>query len=355
MKIAIVAPVIKPILKEQKYGGIERIISSIVKAACKANHQVFLYAPLGSNIDLPNLVLKNTINTGESATVPEKERHLFERLIKDQDIFDLIHCHIEPIIVSYQGGNLLSQIEKPFLITMHNQTYVEKNISYYKNDKSVWKFFYVFVSKNQEKPLNFLPNKTVIYNGININLFTFESKPNKGQLAFFGRVAPDKGIVEAIKIAKKAGKILKIGAYVDPSMINYYKSTIKPLIDDKQIIDLGELNKEQKNSILGSSEAYLFPIKWQEPFGLTMVEALATGTPVIAPAIGSTSEVIENGKNGFLVEPQSMINQSVKRLNDIQNIDRSYCRKTALEKFSEKIMIKNYLSIYESVYRRNRS
>ena len=120
-------------------------------------------------------------------------------------------------------------------------------------------------------------------------------------------------------------------------------------MDNEKIVYLGEISNEQKNDLLGTSEALLFPIQWHEPFGLVMVEAMATGTPVIASNIGSVSEIIEDGKTGFVVPLKAVVKDSIKKLEEISRIDRKYCRRKVEEKFSENIMIANYLEYYSSL------
>ena len=352
MRIAVIAPVIRKISTNNAYGGIERIITSLVIGSADAGHEVTLYAPFGTDLSHKNLNI--VFSTDQNvAGIPElikrSEDELFQRIVSDQEQFDIIHTHIEPIIARIDdNNNYFDKILKPVVITVHNQTHIENNINYYKTYKPLHNLNFVFISHDQSKPLEFLPNHTIIYNGICLDELTFNATPNTNQLAFLGRITPEKGILQAIHIAMQSGKKLLIAAAIDYQQQEFYENEIKPLIDGDKIIYLGEVNNEGKDNLLRNSEALLFPIQWHEPFGLVMIEAMATGTPVIASNIGSVSEIIEDGRTGFVISDINNIDNYVQSMNGLKDIDRTYCRKIAEEKFSDKIMISNYLQFYES-------
>lgn len=352
MKIAVIAPVIRRISNNNLYGGIERIITSLVIGMADAGHKVILYAPFGTDLAHKNLEIRLTTSqdvTGMPNFIKKAETALFQRVVVEQDQFDIIHTHIEPIIARIDDDNYFNKIKKPVVVTMHNQTHLPDNINYYKSHKELHDLNFVFISKDQSRPLSFLPNKTVIYNGINIENLTFNATPNSGQLAFIGRITPEKGISQAIAIAKLANKKLIIGAAIDPTKQGYYDEEIKPQIDGKNIIYLGEVSNAVRNDILRTSEALLFPTKWHEPFGLVLVEAMATGTPVIASAIGSVAEIVQDGKTGFVVSDLDNSDSYVQKIDMINIIDREYCRQVVEEKFTENIMTTNYLKYYDSL------
>ena len=352
MKIAIIAPVIRKISNNNYYGGIERIIASLAIGIAESNIQVVLYAPYGTDIKHKNIEIRITTDKDISKnpkSIKKTETDLFNKIIFDQLEFDIIHSHIEPIVAKNRNDNYYSKILKPIVITMHNQTYIDKNIDYYKTHPNIHNINYVFISNNQSKPLSFLPNKTVIYNGIDIDKFTFNSVPNLNQLAFLGRITPEKGISQAIKIAKLSGKKLLIGAAIDHTQQNFYEQEIKSQIDGENIIYLGEVSNKNKNILLRTSEALISPIQWNEPFGLVVVESLATGTPVIASNMGSMSEIIENNKTGFIINQTDNISTYVNAINKIDKLDRQYCRKSVKKRFSSKIMVNNYLKLYSSI------
>lgn len=356
MNIAVIAPVIRKISLDNSYGGIERIIISLVIGAADKGDNVTLYAPFGTDLKHKNLKIIFTTRQdvyGKPELIEQAEKKLFKKLVKDQEQFDMIHSHIEPAIAENGKFNYFSYLFVPTVVTFHNQTYIDENINYYKNHQDLHQLHYVFISENQAKPLYFLPNQTVIYNGIDLKKFDFNPKPNPNQLAFLGRIAPEKGIIQAIDIAKITKKILLIGAATDKVQTNFFDDNVSPRLDN-QITYLGEVNDKEKNKLLGSSTALLFPIQWQEPFGLVVVESLATGTPVIASNLGSMSEIIENGKNGFIIDQPDNIPMYVNAVNKIGSLDRKYCRKSIEKRFNSKTMLDNYLKLYSSLIKNNK-
>lgn len=352
MKIAVIAPVIRHISEKNLYGGIERIITSLVLGAADAGHKVVLYAPAGTDLKHENLEIRFTTDEDISekpGLVGKAEETLFQRMVVEQTEFDLIHAHIEPYIARNGDSNYFAEIAKPVVITLHNQTYIPEHINYYRSHQEVHNLNFVFISQDQAKPLDFLPNQTVIYNGISLDGLTLNTNPNPDQLVFLGRVSREKGIREAIEIAELLGKKLYIAAVVDQTQQDFYEKEIEPHLDGERITFLGEVSSEKKNDLLRTSEALLFPIQWHEPFGLVMVEAMATGTPVVASDIGSVAEIIEDGKTGFIVPAKTVVEDSVRKLKEIGGIDRKYCRQTVEDKFSDGIMVANYLKYYSSL------
>lgn len=347
MKLAVVAPVIHPILATPKYGGIERIIKSLVLACCQAGHAVTLYAPAGTDITHRNLTLQPT-TTNAPATplaIRQAEIELFRRVAADAGKFDIIHSHIEPIIAQEGNRNFFADLPAPLVVTMHNQTYIDQHIRYYQAAQSLWPITYVFISHNQSQPLSFLPNQTVIYNGIDLDEFTFQPTVAKPQLVFVGRIVADKGIREAIVIARQAQLPLRIAASLHPSEMDYYRSQIEPLIDGSLIQYVGEVDSQTRNHLVQNSIAFLAPLQWQEPFGLTIVESLACGTPVVGSRIGALPELVEHGVTGFLAPPETVIKASVDALHQITTISRQACRQAA-EHFSANRMDQAYLALF---------
>jgi glycosyltransferase involved in cell wall biosynthesis len=179
---------------------------------------------------------------------------------------------------------------------------------------------------------------------------SFASYPKTGQyLAFLGRISPEKGVDQAIEIAKQSGVPLKIAAKIDRSDAEYFESRIKPLLDNSIVEFIGEIGALEKNEFLGNASALLFPINWQEPFGLVMIEALACGLPVIAYPFGSVPEIIEDGVIGFLVHDVAEAVQAVRR---ISTIDRRICRQVFQKRFTSKRMARDYVAIYERMIAR---
>jgi len=165
-------------------------------------------------------------------------------------------------------------------------------------------------------------------------------------LAFVGRLTREKGPEAAIRIAKAAGKPLLMAAKVPRAESRYYKEHLQPLVDGEQVKLVGELNDAGKADLLKGASALLFPIDWPEPFGLVMIEAMASGTPVIAFRRGSVPEVIEEGVTGFIVDNEE---EAVAAVARVPELDRRLVRATFERRFSARRMAEDYLRFYEKL------
>lgn len=355
MKIAQVIPVMMTI-PPKKYGGIERDVAELSVRLAKKGHEVTIFAANGSKLDFPEvkIVESSPFPTDKDRSQNRKwEISQALQVLSLQNDFDIIHFHYEPIIFRYliDGNefNLLEYFTVPVLVSFHNQTYIEKHIEYYKSHKSLWKFHYTFVSRNHRRPLSFLPYSFVVYNGIPVETFEFNDKP-KDYLVFLGRISLTKGVVEAIQVAKLAGKKLIIAAKVDVVDKDYYEKEVKPLIDGKQIIYIGEVDKKKKVELLKDALCLVFPIQWNEPFGIVMIEAMASGTPVVAFNRGSVSEVIKDGETGFIV---NTIPEMVDAISKIGSINRQKCRERVEKLFNVENMVNGYEKKFKDILKCN--
>jgi glycosyltransferase involved in cell wall biosynthesis len=182
-----------------------------------------------------------------------------------------------------------------------------------------------------------------VYHGLPERLF-HEGGGRGGYLAFLGRICPDKGPVEAIEIARRAGVPLKIAAKVDPADHVYYDEVVGPLLDRSPHVEfIGEIHDGQKQEFLGNARALLFPIDWPEPFGLVMIESMACGTPVVAFRCGSVPEIMEDGLTGYVVPD---VDAAVKAVGLLDQLYRPSVRARFEERFSARAMANAYLRIY---------
>jgi glycosyltransferase involved in cell wall biosynthesis len=184
-----------------------------------------------------------------------------------------------------------------------------------------------------------------IDHGLPATLYRFNQKGGS-YLAFLGRIAPEKRPDRAIEIAKRAGVPLKIAAKVDPADQEYFEHVIEPLLDDPLVEFIGEIGDHEKSEFLGSALALLFPIDWPEPFGLVMIEAMATGTPVIAWRKGSVPKVIDEGVTGFVVDS---IEGAVRAVGQIGFMDRTAVRRQFEARFTSSQMASKYLAVYKEL------
>ncbi|MBD3241247.1 MAG: glycosyltransferase [Chitinivibrionales bacterium] len=202
---------------------------------------------------------------------------------------------------------------------------------------------YVSISDADRAPE--LDYVATVYHGIDIDRFRFHSSPGD-YLLFFGRIHPDKGAADAIEIARQCGKRLVLAGIVqDPA---YFEQFVRPHLDGRMVEYIGSVGPERRDSILGNALALLHPIHFNEPFGLSVVEAMACGTPVVAYARGSMPEIITDGIDGRLVES---VADAVEAVRDIDRIDRRRCRYTVEQRFTARRMASDYLRVYESILR----
>jgi glycosyltransferase involved in cell wall biosynthesis len=201
---------------------------------------------------------------------------------------------------------------------------------------------FVSISQSQRAPLLGLNWLATIHHGLPPDLLKLSERP-EGYLAFLGRIAPEKGPDVAIRLAHAAKLPLRIAAKLPRAENRCFNATIKPLLDQDNVEFVGEVNDRQKQAFLGNAAALLFPIDWPEPFGLVMIEAMATGTPVIAWSRGSVPEVVEDGVTGFIVQSEK---EAVAAIEQIRNLDRRHIRERFDERFTARRMAEEYVASY---------
>jgi glycosyltransferase involved in cell wall biosynthesis len=201
----------------------------------------------------------------------------------------------------------------------------------------------IAISDDQRIPLPQANWAATVYHGMPLD----ELHPNldpSGYLAFLGRTSPEKRADRAIEVARRAGLPLRIAAKVDDADREYFEREIEPLLEQDHVDFIGEIGPDEKSEFLGHARALLFPIDWNEPFGLAMIEAMACATPVIAYRSGSVPEVLDEGVTGFVVDDIESATAAVGRLGEI---DRAGVRATFERRFDVARMARDYLDVYE--------
>jgi glycosyltransferase involved in cell wall biosynthesis len=204
----------------------------------------------------------------------------------------------------------------------------------------------VSISNAQRRPIPNANFAGTVHHGIPAHLHRGTPEGRGGYLAFLGRISPEKRPDRAIAIARAAGIPLKIAAKVDRADAVYFKNQIEPLLDSGGVEFIGEINDHQKSQFLGDARALLFPIDWPEPFGLSMIEAMACGTPVLAFGCGSVPEIVEDGITGAIVET---MDEAIVALPRVIALDRKKVRQRFDQRFSATRMAKDYVGIYRSL------
>lgn len=262
---------------------------------------------------------------------------MLEQVFKAQMQFDIIHSHVEYLFFPWAR-----RATSPCITTIHNA--VEPGLQAY---REYCELPLVSISKDQRAPYSELNWYGTIYHGMPKNLFTANYSP-QDYLLFLGRFSPEKSPHLAIEIARKSGHAIKLAAKLDQNQrdLEYFESMLKPMLALPGVEYLGEVGDSEKKELLANAKAMVFPITWSEPFGLVMIEALASGTPVIAFARGSVPEVIEHGKTGFLCRNTD---DAAAMINQIDTIDRRMCRDQFEKRFSVEAMADGYLRAYNTL------
>jgi len=349
LKIAQVAPIWYS-LPPEKYSGIERVAYYLTEELVKRGHQVTLFASGNSKTSAElNFVRENSLAEDKipwSDTFWELEQLSFS--FRKAKNFDLIHSHIGLRALFFQDF-----VEPGVIHTFHNPVQCDSKklpvpLKILKLHGETTNACFLSQAAKDLCPIN-LNNSWVAYNGIDTDLFKFNSQPEDFFL-WVGRVDPYKGIENVVEIAKRADIKLYLAGKIDPEREKYFNNEIKPNLSEK-IKFLGELTQKELAKLYQKAKALLYPIEWNEPFGLVMAEAQACGTPVITFDLGSTSEVVKNEKTGFVIpfknkKGEKNIRDFVKAINKVDRIERKACRERIEDKFSIKKMVDRYEDIY---------
>jgi glycosyltransferase involved in cell wall biosynthesis len=331
MKIAILSPVSWR-TPPRKYGPWEQVASNIAEGLVEKGIDVTLFATADS-LTKGKLESVCEKSYSEDTTLDPKvcECLHISNIMELAYKFDLIHNNFDFLPLTY------SRLIRPPMVTTIHGFSSQKILAVYKKYNKTNN--YVSISNSDRSPeLDYI---ATVYNGINTDEFTFCPEP-KEYLLFFGRIHPDKGTSESIQIAKRSGRKLIISGLIQNQ--EYFDSMVKPFINDDDIIYIGNSGPKERDKLLGEAYALLHPICFEEPFGLSVVESMLCGTPVIAFNKGSMPELIIDGKTGFLV---NTIDEAIEVLNNIKSINRKYCREYAASKFSRQKMVEGYIEVYK--------
>jgi glycosyltransferase involved in cell wall biosynthesis len=324
------------------YGGIEFVVALLCDALVEQGHDVELFCAPGSSS-------KAIVHPLLESPHPERiERALFEAdhvaqafgAIDDAaeagDPFDVIHDHSV-----YTALAMADRIETPLVHTVHN-AFDHDTIPYYQRHGPKGRL--TCISRSQA---SLAPNESlvsaVVYNPIDVDSWPVGYR-KEDYLLFVGRMVEEKGPHRAIRVALATQRPLVLAGPVQPGQERFFANEVQPYIDGQQIRYVGEVGGARKQRLFADAFAFLMPIRWPEPFGLVMVEALAAGTPVLAFSHGAAPEIIEHGINGFLVQDE---NEMAAMVEKAAEIDPMRCRQTAAERFAPD----RVAAAYEAVYR----
>ena len=338
MHIAQVAPLTEAI-PPKLYGGTERVVSWLTEELIGLGHEVTLFAS-GDSVTSAHLeaVWPRALRLDGAVRDPNALHMLLvERVYRRAGDFDFLHCHLD-----YYPFSLFSRQSTPFVTTLHGRLDLPEHQPVFDAFSSIP---VVSISNSQRRPLPQANWVRTVHHGLPEKLLTPKAlKPS--YFAFLGRIAPEKGIDRAIRIAEHCGVPLKVAAKVDKTDREYFDEQIKPMMKPASVEFIGEISDHEKSEFLSGAIVLLVPIDWPEPFGLVMIEAMACGTPVIAFNRGSVPEVIDDGVTGFIVEDETGAIGAVDRLG---HLSRVKIRQRFEERFTSRRMAQDYLSVYRGL------
>jgi glycosyltransferase involved in cell wall biosynthesis len=314
------------------YGPWERIAGLIADGLHERGIDVTLFASLDS---LTTAKLDGVCPTGYMDD-PELDGRIWEALhvahaLERSGEFDLVHNHLDWLPLAFD-----SLARAPIVTTIHGFS-SPAILPAYERSRSA----FVSISFADRAPgVTYAAN---VYHGVDVAELPFDAVGGDA-LVYFGRIHPEKGTVEAIEIAARAGRTLALCGIVQDE--RYFAEEVEPRIDGDRVVYLGSVGPEERADVLGRSAALLHPIAFDEPFGLSVVEAMVCGTPVIAFPRGSMAEIVDEGVTGFLV---GGVDEAVAAVERAATIDRAACRAAATARFSAERMVDDYLRVYEDV------
>jgi glycosyltransferase involved in cell wall biosynthesis len=335
MRIALIAPPWVPV-PPPLYGGTEVVVDRLARGFAAAGHDVLLFTTGDSSCPVPKRwVLEQAEGMRMGMAVPEL-RHLIYAY-EEVKHYDIVHDHtvIGPLYSErHPDLNVVTTNHGPFNDEL---TDVYRAIAH--------RVPIISISRSQASQAGVLPIAKVIHHGVDPEQFPV-GRGDGGYFLFLGRMAPDKGARRAALIARQAGVPLLIAAKMRESWEHdYFHTEVEPLLtDDVQYI--GEIGGQEKLELLGGATALLNPIRWAEPFGLVMIEALACGTPVLAYREGAVPEIVDDGVTGFICDDKAEMVATITRVHEI---DRAACRAVVETRFSTARMVREHLELFEEI------
>jgi glycosyltransferase involved in cell wall biosynthesis len=342
MKIAQIAPLMESV-PPRLYGGSERIVSYLTDELVRLGHEVTLFAS-GDSVSSAHLVPCVPMALRLDANVRDPIPYymlMLDRVREYADEFDILHFHIDQFHFP-----LFRTIAHRTVTTLHGRQDLHDLKPLYVGFSDMP---LVSISNAQRKPIANANFVGTVYHGLPSQLLKPTYRPNGNYVAFLGRISPEKRPDRAIRIARALEIPLKIAAKVDKVDEAYFREKIVPLLNQPGVEFIGEIDERTKSEFLGNAQALLFPIDWPEPFGLSMIESMACGTPVLAFRCGSVPEIVDPGVTGVIVDT---MDEAIRTLPQVLALDRRAVRQRFEHRFSVARMAKDYVHVYRSLLRR---
>lgn len=336
MRIGLIAPPGVPV-PPPAYGGTESVVDRLARGLVHAGHEVLLAAAANSTCPVPRVGGTDAAAAAAPvcADAATELRHVITSYAAMTDV-DVVHDHTltGPLYRRPQGGPpVVTTAHGPFDATLGPVYRAMRGVAV------------VAISRHQATTADGVSLAGVIHHGLDVASVP-EGRGNGGYASFLGRMSPEKGPRTAALVARAAGVPLRMAAKLrEPAEQEYFDAAVRPLLCS-DVEFLGELSCAEKLELVGGSFALLNPMQWAEPFGLVMIEALATGTPVIATPAGSAPEIVDDGVTGFLRSGRLPL---AAALLDAARLDRAACRAVAVRRFSAERMVADHIRLYEEL------
>lgn len=342
MRVGVIAPLVVRV-PPPGYGGTEQVVSVLTEELVRRSHQVTLFATADSitNAELRSVRPRGLKEDGVTEAALSVEAALHDSInaatcFERASDFDIIHNHAAP--VTMMQANLVST---PMLMTIHNP--VSEDVAAV---MSAFKGYYNTISRSAKRGLPDRGYIGAVYNDIDVESFPFNSSQREGYLLSLGRVCHDKGTHLAIEVGQRLNRRVVIAGNVNEHDREYFETMIEPHIDGELIRYFGEATREETRQLYYEADCFLFPIQWEEIFGLVMIEAMACGTPVVAFNRGSVPEVVIDGETGFIVNDIDAMVEATRRTGEI---NRLHCRDHVKLNFNAPRMADGYLTLYQQI------
>ncbi|HEY4497223.1 MAG TPA: glycosyltransferase family 4 protein [Candidatus Paceibacterota bacterium] len=341
MNIALLAPLWKRVPPE-KYGGSELVVANLAKGLVALGHRVSTFASAdsavtGTLIPVIPRPMHELIGVFDWRGIQQYEFLSFFEFAKRAGDFDVVHNHM-----GFHPNALAPLLPIPMVTTLHSSMPPDFPVL----AEAFREQPFVSISDAQRVLAPALHYIATIHHGIEVDSFMHRAEGIGNGFVFLGTLSRSKGIDIAIRTARALGARLTIAGDIREDDRGFLDSDVFPLIDNKTIHFVGEVGHEEKNRLLRDADALLFPSRWNEAFGLVMIEALACGTPVVALASGAVPEVLRDGVTGFIVENEAAF---IKAASNISRLSRAVARKEAEERFDLSHMAKKYIEVYRSL------
>jgi glycosyltransferase involved in cell wall biosynthesis len=322
------------------YGGIEWVVSLLAEGLAERGHDVTLFATGDSQTKARLEYVFAEAPGPKFINDPWHDALHTLHTFQDPGRFDLFHVHSpwSALIVPALLG-------LPTVHTIHGSFTTEMRRFYAKIGDRVR---FVAISQNQRDHMPELPYAGVVYNGVDVDSYPFRAEKDDF-LLFLGRAHPDKGVLRAVQAASETGLPLVLAVKIaHHEEEEHWTREVLPALPPNAVV-LAEIGEQEKRDLLSRARAVLFPIDWDEPFGLVMAEAMACGTPVIATPRGSVPEIVADGETGFILPVQSYAQEAAVAVKRLDEIDPAACRRRVQERFSKEAMVDGYERVFERV------